>query len=139
MKKIFGFMYALMFLVLMVGTFGVFYLVHPYILYFFGVMLVLIALRHAFRWRNWLTNWADKVMTSIDQTWQVLFSPLLNLGVTTKHKFGDPDETASSVVGKNLRDTNLFRWRFIEKVVSILLEGGKPHSIPSIEEDEGVR
>ncbi len=103
-----------MFLVLMFGTFYGFYLLEPYILYFILVQLVLIALRHAFHWRNWLTNWADSFMTSID-------------------------ETASSVVGKNLRDTGLFRWKFIEKVVSILLEGGKPHSIPSIEEDEGIK
>lgn len=132
-KTIFGFIYAVMFLALMFGTFYGFYLLEPYILYFILVQLVLIALRHAFHWRNWLTNWADNFMTSIDQTWQVLFSPLLNLGVTTEHRFGHPDETASSVVGKNLRDTGLFRWRFIEKVVSVLLEGGKPHSIPSIE------
>ena len=131
-------LYFLMFMFLMLGTFVGFYLLEPVILYVIIGFLVLSGLRHAFKWRNWLTKWADQFMTSIDQTWQVLFSPLLNLGVTTKHVFGYPDETASSVVGKNLRDTNLLRWRMIEKVVTIL-EGGKPHSIPSIEEDEGAK
>jgi len=44
------------------------------------------------------------------------------------------NKTAFGVVGKNLRDTNNPEWRYIEFVASWLLEGGKPHCIPSIEE-----
>ena len=135
MKKLFGFLYASMFLGLVAGTFYVLFQITPFIVGGFGLLLVLSGLRHGLKWKNWLTEWADNLITSIDKTWQVLFSPLLNLGVTTEHRFGDHKETASSVVGKNLRDTGLFRWKFIEKILSTLLEGGRPHSIKSIRED----
>lgn len=137
MSKIFGFIYALFFLGSALGFFWLMWIIEPYVLYFYLSMLGLLFCRHVLGIKFWLTKWADYVMTSLDQHWQVLFAPLFNLGVTTEHKFGHPDETASSVVGKNLRDTGLFRWRFIEKVISILLEGGRPHSIPSIESNEG--
>jgi len=118
---------------LAVGTFYFFWWLNPLLLYFYLSALALLIVRHAFGIRNWLTKLGDRIMTSIDQHWNVICSPVLNLFVRTKHRFGDPDETASSVVGKNLRDTNDAEWRYIEFVASWLLEGGKPHCIPSIE------
>jgi len=134
MSKLFGFLYGLVFFALAAGSFAAMYFFIEPVFWFYISMLVMMALRHGLGVKIWITKWADYNMTSLDQTWQVLFAPILNIGVTTNHKFGHPDETASSVVGKNLRDTGLFRWKFIEKIVSILLEGGKPHSIPSIED-----
>ena len=135
MSKLFGFAYALFFIASAFGFFAVMYLIEPLLLYFYVAMFLLMVTRYLFGWRFWLTTWARDVMTSIDQHWQVLMAPLFNLGVTTEHKFGNPDETASSVVGKNLQATGLLRWRVIEWFVSVLLEGGRPHSIPSIEKD----
>jgi len=119
---------------LAVGTFWLFYWLNPYLFYFYVGALVLMIMRHALGLRFWMTKWADSTMTSIDQHWNVVCSPILNRFVRTQHRFGDPDETASSVVGKNLRDTNDPEWRYIEFVASWLLEGGKPHCIPSIED-----
>ena len=78
-------------------------------------------------------------MFRIGSHWQVILAPILNLGVKTIHKFGRPDETASSVVGKNLLETGGLHWRMIEKLLSVIMEGGKPHAVPSIEEDEGFK
>jgi hypothetical protein len=75
------------------------------------------------------------VLTSVDQLWQVIASPVLNLW-QHKYRFGNPDETASSVIGKNLRSGNGLEYRIIEFVLSWLFEFGKPHSIKAIEDDE---
>lgn len=80
-------------------------------------------------------RYALAVMTSVDQLWQVIASPIFNVWAH-KYKFGNPDETASSVVGKNLRATNGLEWRIIEFVLRWLFEFGKPHSIKAIEDDE---
>lgn len=121
---------------LAVGTFVLFYWLNPILFYFYAITLGLLIARHALGIKTWVTKWGDNTMTSIDQHWNVVLAPILNRFVKTEHKFGNPDETASSVVGKNLRDTNDPEWRYIEFVASWLLEGGKPHCIPSIEEDE---
>jgi len=119
---------------LALGTFWLFYWLNPFLFWFYIAMLVLMIARHALGIKNWVTKWAGRTMTSIDQHWNVICAPILNRFVKTQHRFGDPDETASSVVGKNLRDTGDLEWVWIEFVASWLLEGGKPHCIPSIEE-----
>lgn len=81
-------------------------------------------------------DYAVRVMLSLDQGWQVLVSPWLNLW-KHPHRFGAPDETASSVLGKNLEETGLFRYKACEFVLSWVFEGGKPHSVRAIEDDEG--
>lgn len=134
MSKLAGFLYSLMFFGLVAGCFVLFYWLNPYLFYFYIACLFLMFCKNALRINFWLTKWSERVMTSIDQHWQVVLAPLLNLGVSTQHKFGNPDETASSVVGKNLKATGALRWRVIEFMLSFVLEGGKPHSIPSIED-----
>lgn len=132
-----GLLYVLMFFSLIALTVWCMWLITPYIVYFYLVMMVLMFMRFALGVRNYATKYALNVMLSIDQQWQVIFSPLLNIGIRSKHKFGSADETASSVVGKNLVETGQWRWKFIELMLSILLEGGRPHSVRSIEHDEG--
>ena len=112
------------------------WLIEPMILHFHLACLLMMFVRYTFNVKFWLTKWANNIMTSLDQYWQVVFSPILNLAPDLVHRFGNEDETASSVVGKNLRDTNARHWIAIEKVLSVVLEGGRPHSLPSIEDDE---
>ncbi len=81
-----------------------------------------------------VTSWAVHYLTSEDQRWQVMWSYLLNKAPNLSHSFGDEDETASSVIGRNLLATDALEWRLIEFVLSWVLEGGKPHSIPAIED-----
>ena len=138
MGKILAFLYFFMFNGLVAATFWAFYVFIEPVFWFYIVCLLFMFLRFAFKVRDPVTAYARDVMTSVDQHWQVIFAPLLNLGVTTKHKFGNPDETASSVVGKNLRATNGRHWILIERLLSVVLEGGRPHSVPSIEDDETV-
>lgn len=131
-----AFLYFFMFTGLVVFTVWGFWQLSPLIVFYYLTMMVLMFVRSAFKIKNWLTNHALSVMLSIDQHWQVTFSPLLNLGVKTKHKFGKEDETASSVVGKNLKATGGLHWMLIELLLSMVLEGGRPHAVPSIEDDE---
>jgi hypothetical protein len=136
MKKIINFIYALVFISLVIAVpVGMFLFAKP-VFYFYVGCLFGATEYFIFRTRNPFTRWCVANLLSIDQFWQVLLAPILNIGVNTAHKFGNPDETASSVVGKNLRETNELRWKVIEFFLSFVLEGGKPHAIPSIEEDE---
>ena len=143
MKSFFGFIgaviYTLLFVGLAVGTFYAMWYYIPYFFYFNIGAIVISGIGHTFKLRGGIFWWADNIATGLDQYWQVCVAPLLNLGVRTKHYFGYCDETASSVVGKNIQATNGRHWIIIEKVVSVLLEGGKPHSVPSIEKDEGAK
>jgi len=96
----------------------------------------LMFFRYALNIKIPLTKWGVDCLVSLDQCWQVVFKFLLNLIYDCPNKFGNADQTASSVVGKNLRDTGALHWKIIEFELSWLLEGGKPHSIKAIEDDE---
>lgn len=72
------------------------------------------------------------ILIWLDQGVNVLLSPLLNLLLRPKHKFGDPDETLSSVFGKNKADCKAC---FLICMVLHLLD--KKHCERSIEWDEG--
>ncbi len=76
------------------------------------------------------------LLISIDQFIAVLFSPILNRLISGKHKFGDPDETISSVLGKNVKDNSCFVCKGICKILNIFQKG---HCLDSIEDDEGLR
>ena len=75
-----------------------------------------------------------RLAVSLDQFGNVVMSHLFNLilisGLSTS-KFGDPDETISSVLGKNKQTGTL---RYLGKRLVALLDGlDKNHSIKSIE------
>lgn len=137
LNKILSFLYFSIFTGLVGGLIYALYWFHPFILYFYVGCLVLMGARYGLGVENPLTKWACYCLTSLDQTWQVTLSPLLNIAPNIVHKFGHPDETASSVVGKNLQATGALHWKMIEWCLATILEGGKPHSIPAIEADEG--
>ena len=137
MKKVMAFLYFWMFMALVAWPFVAAWLYWQEFFWVTIVMMGLMFAKSAFKLDNPVTRYAMNYMLTLDQTWQVVHSPLLNLGVSTKHKFGAPDETASSVVGKNLEATNGRHWILIEFMLSTVLEGGKPHALKSREFDEG--
>ena len=79
-----------------------------------------------------MLTWLWNILISIDQFINVLFGPLLNWLLRPKAKFGDPDETLSSVFGKNKK--NCKTCYFICMALHLL---DKNHCEESIETDEG--
>lgn len=84
-------------------------------------------------------RWISRLGLSVDQTYNVFWSPWYNWVLDPKkHLFGHPDETVSSVIGKNLKEDDREHWRYIEYLLVLALEAGEgDHSIPAIEDDEG--
>ena len=82
-------------------------------------------------------NWSGAVIYSIDQTYNVVWRWWYNwTQKPDKHLFGHPDETVSSVVGKNLHLKE--HWTIINKILTFILDKNKGnHGIRSIEDDEG--
>jgi len=84
-------------------------------------------------------NYFFKIAVSLDQLGNVICMENLNAWLITnksKYFFGSPDETISSVLGKNKRAGTLTRFGWI--VDRILNKLDDNHSINAIEEDEGV-
>lgn len=76
------------------------------------------------------------ILIWIDQGVNVILAPLLNIlfAVADNSKFGDPDETLSSVLGKNAPSCKACK--FMCKFLAMLDE---KHCKKSIEMDEGGR
>lgn len=99
-------------------------------------MLIGLALYWKWGIRNTITKWCAMSLLSADQSWQVFLAPVLNKFATDiKAKFGDEDQTASSVIGKNKLLTNAAEWCMIDAVLSKVLNSN--HSVGAIEKDEG--
>lgn len=78
--------------------------------------------------------WAWNVVIWIDQGVNAVFGPMLNVVFGVKrHKFGNPDETLSSVFGKNIESGECKACRLICKVLNLFDRG---HCESSIERDE---
>ncbi len=77
-------------------------------------------------------NWFWNMLISIDQYFNVLLSPLLNLILRPSARFGDPDETLSSVFGKNGEECKACH--FICKLLHLI---DPQHCERSIESDRG--
>jgi len=75
-----------------------------------------------------------RLLLSFDQFLNVLLSPLLNLILPKEStsKFGNEDETISSVLGKNIKIC-----RVCKMVCKLLALFQNKHCINSIESDEG--
>jgi len=83
-----------------------------------------------------ISQYFREVAVSIDQLGNVVCSDLFDVMLIKKggYRFGNPDETISSVLGKNQKLNTLSK---IGKVVNwILSKIEKDHSLISIEEDE---
>lgn len=79
-----------------------------------------------------LVKWFWNILISIDQFINVLLSPILNYLLNPVHRFGYPDETLSSVFGKNKKQCKMCYW--ICRALHLL---DKNHCDDSIESDEG--
>lgn len=84
-----------------------------------------------------LNKWFFILAISIDQLGNVASSELFNAIMIKNysiHRFGNEDETISSVLGKNKRGLSL---KFTGKLLVLLLSAfEEDHSIKSIEDDE---
>jgi len=75
------------------------------------------------------------LLLTLDQGANVLLGPLLNLLLRPRvARFGDPDETLSSVFGKNVRGGACRGCRLVCRVLNWIDPG---HCLASIEGDEG--
>lgn len=82
-----------------------------------------------------MSAWAWRVLVSIDQFLNVLCGPMLNALLRPRQaRFGDPDETLSSVLGKGVRNGDCRLCRPICWVIGWFDPG---HCGNNIEEDEG--
>lgn len=79
-------------------------------------------------------KWGFNVLISLDQLFNAVYGPLLNKLLGAKYRFGFPDETVSSVVGKNLQTAPHFV--IIDKWLSFFLRDPN-HSEDAIEKNEG--
>jgi hypothetical protein len=77
------------------------------------------------------------ILVLIDQAVNVVLGPLLNLLLQPKAaRFGDPDETLSSVFGKNVQAGKCIGCRLVCRVLNRIDPG---HCETSIEGDEGAK
>ena len=84
-----------------------------------------------------IKQWLWNVFLALDQFANVLFAPLLNAALRpTAARFGDPDETLSSVFGKNVQSGNCIGCRMVCRLLNWIDPG---HCDGNIERDEGSR
>ncbi len=85
-----------------------------------------------------MSAWFWNVLIWIDQGCNVILGPVLNLiaGKDRVANFGDPDETLSSVFGKNAREG---RCPFCRLMCRFLHWIDPMHCPKSIEQDEGMQ
>ena len=73
------------------------------------------------------------ILIWIDQGFNVILSPILNIFISNEHDFGNPDETLSSVMGKQIR---LGRCKGCKLICKLLHWFDPDHCNKSIEDDE---
>jgi len=81
-----------------------------------------------------MKQWIWNILIGLDQMANVIFSPILNWTLKPDYKFGYPDETLSSVFGKNTRSGNCKFCYYVCRCLHWFDEG---HCAKNIEEDEG--
>ena len=82
-----------------------------------------------------MLDWVWRLAISVDQFFNVFLSPLLNFLLKPVFRFGHPDETLSSVFGKNIRAG---KCRFCSVICKVLEWFDKDHCKESIEDDRGL-
>ena len=82
-----------------------------------------------------MKRWFWNCLIGIDQFGNALFGPLLNLLLQPSAAyFGDPDETLSSVFGKNVQSGDCRGCRLVCRILNWIDPG---HCRESIEEEDG--
>ena len=96
--------------------------------------LLFTSLKSTLNWnKEYWDNYYINLAISLDQFGNVAMSGLFNVTLinSDKHLFGNPDETISSVLGKNKINNSL---AYLGRRLDALLNGiDKNHSIDSIE------
>jgi len=85
--------------------------------------------------KHYINNYYLSLAISLDQFGNVVMAGLFNIIMiknTSINLFGNPDETISSVLGKNKRDNTLFLLGYLLDYILNKIE--KDHSINAIEE-----
>lgn len=104
-----------------------------------GLLYMVIKNLMLIRWKTFLIRVNSYLLTiavSIDQLGNVIMQDLFNdiLIKSDGHKFGNEDETISSVLGKNqVRSTLKFTGKLLNFILGLF---EKDHSVKSIEVDE---
>lgn len=135
MKKLYALVATLIFFGLVALTaYGVWY-VSTTVFWTLIIMGVIGFLPGKTRPQQWFLN----IWVSLDQLWQVFWAPVLNVLMQPNgdHMFGAPDETASSVIGKNLDKGRQFVW--VDKVLSFFDPSKGSHGDASIESSESIK
>jgi hypothetical protein len=83
-----------------------------------------------------MKTWAIRVLVAIDQLINAVFGGVLNYALSPTYRFGFPDETLSSVFGKNVRSGNC---RVCGLVCWALDKLDPGHCARNVEPDEGDR
>lgn len=84
-----------------------------------------------------MKRWLWNVLIAVDQGANVVAGPLLNLILRPQAaRFGDPDETLSSVFGKNMKSGQCRGCLLICRLLNWI---DPAHCETSIEKDEGER
>lgn len=86
-------------------------------------------------WLKDIRRYIWNILILFDQAVNVIFGPLLNMILRPKKsKFGDPDETLSSVMGKNVQDNECVGCKLICKLLHLI---DKDHCVNNVERDRG--
>ena len=100
----------------------------------FAFVFALVVPSKTGRWKT-IQKYLFRIAISIDQAGNVVCATFFNwiLIDSDGHKFGDEDETISSVLGKNKKLGTLSKWgMFLDAILSLFDEN---HSIKSIEQE----
>lgn len=103
----------------------------------FPIFLCYVILKSIFKWDiRILKIWFYRTSYSVDQTGNVIGNNLMNDILIKKggYQFGNPDETISSVIGKNYRDDTL---TVLGKSIRFILDSlDYNHCLNSIDNEE---
>ncbi len=86
-----------------------------------------------------LKRYAYNALRVIDQVANVMIAPILNrlLHTPDNARFGDPRETLSSVLGKNMRNGHCRTCRGVCKVLTLVFRQQVDHCIDAIDPASG--
>jgi len=86
---------------------------------------------------NSFITWIFRILISVDQFFNVLLAPVWPLVFWGSKGWGAPDETISSVLGKNYKPCRACR--FMCRIISRFDFASSKHCRDNIEKDEGIK
>lgn len=131
MLKFIGLLQAIFFFLLVIAVMVGVFLIEPCVFFTLLSMFGIWALPGD----TALQKYCGNIWILLDQAWQTALAPLLNFVLSPRQSmmFGHPDETASSVIGKNYSRSYCFK--YIDAVLSFIDPTSGSHGTKSIEAD----